>query len=429
MATHRIKRESIAPQEDNLLAAEAYTLPLESGQLHMTMELLKAHCTLSADELEIVPNIKVKYHSYEQGVVTILVQMPDRSRYRIQFRVGLDNLTIACRCGETKYRLCVHAYTVLYRTLWLHGHLDLGMYYWPQIDEEGKLQAKFLEVTTLNDRIYVEPRLRFGNLYRPGLGFKGAEKLTLNEPVDGKPKLYTGGEMAVGYCMAYSYRGFCTSHQPVLMPFTGLTGKSGDEIIRFNRFVKGGGETSEIELTEAQQKLNHITREQNALADDLRKLNGDQQTVALPKIGKELFALWQQALPLLVMEQFVYSYNTHQNNNLGHRPQKTGMERCSFSWLTPALTFSLKKKPDHHVLMPRVTINGKTLKLQHNPDFFMYDKEQKQFYLLASLQDDGMLAWMADFQNRLSVLNEHFDNFQASFLSRLKSCYQVFTDV
>jgi hypothetical protein len=426
MAARKNIRKSLTPEQDDLLAAGAYTLPLESGQMHMTMELLKAHCTLSADELEIVPNIKVKYHSYEQGIVTILSQMPDRSRYRIQFRVGLDNLAIACRCGETKYRLCVHAYTVLYRTLWLHGHLDLAMYYWPQIDNDDQLQAKFLEVTTRNDRIYVEPRLRFGNLYRPGLGFRGAERLKLTEPIDTKQKVYGSGEIVIGFCLAYNYRGFSTSHQPVLIPFVGVLNKTGEEIIRFNRFVWSENDIGQIELSDSQRTLGRISEEQNALVKRLSELNTEQQIAALPEMRKVLFALWQDALPLLVSEQFVYCYNTHKHGSLKQRPYKTGMERCSFSLVKAVLSFKLKFYSDHYILNPRVTINGKTLNLQHNPDFFMFDDEQKQFYLLNSLQDDDILAWMSYSGNKLTIIRKHYDDFKVSFLHPLGQCYKLF---
>ncbi|WP_345954035.1 hypothetical protein [Mucilaginibacter sp. PAMB04168] len=425
MTANQTTNTSQPDKQADLIADGFYRLPLDSGRLQMTMQLLQEHCTLSDQELVLSKQLKVKYYSYEQGIVTVLVKMPDRSKYRVQLKVSLDNLKLACRCGETHYRLCVHAYTVLYRTVWLHGHLDLGMYYWPQLDEDEKLQAKFLEVTTRNDRIYVEPRLRFGNLYRPGLGFKDADRIMLDEPVDGKPKLYSGGETVIGYCLAYSYRGYSTSHQPVLIPFMGLTGKSGEEITRFNRFVKADSDTREIELTEAQQTLGHISREQNALVSDLRILTIDQQRAKLPKIRKELFSLWQEAVPLLVKEQFVYSYNTHQNDQLGHLPQKTGMKWCGFSPVAPVLSFVLKTYPDHYALTQRVTANGRTLSLQHNPDFFMYDEEQKLYYLLASLQDDEVLAWMSEAGNKLTIFSEHFDDFKDSFLGQLKRCYPV----
>jgi len=425
MAAHRVKRENTVPQGDDLLNAEAYTLPLDSSQLHMTMELLKAHCTLSVDELEIVPNIKVKYHSYEQGIVTVLTQMPDRSRYRIQFRVSMNSLTIVCRCGETKYRLCVHAYTVLYRTLWLHGHLDLGMYYWPQISEEDQLQAKFLEVTTRNDRIYVEPRLRFGNLYRPGLGFKGAEQVKLIEPVGTKQKVCRGGETVIGYCLAYNYRGFTTSHQPVLIPFMGGLNITGEEVMCFDRFIRSEDDIREIEVSDGQLTLNLISQKQNALVNGLSKLNTEQQIAALPEMRKELFALWQEALPLLVKEQFAYGYNTHKHGPLTYRPRKTGMERCSFSPITPILSFVLKTYADHYTLTPRVAVNGRELSLLHNPDFFMYDEKGKQYHLFASLKDDEVLSWVSELGNKLTVLKIHFEEFKQQFFCRLNTFYKI----
>lgn len=413
-------------EQSELIANGFYRLPLENGKLHMTMNLLQEHCSLSDQELVLSKELKVKYYSYEQGIVTIMVKMPDRSMYRVQFEVSLDNLKVGCRCGETYYRLCVHAYAVLYRTVWLHGHLDLGMYYWPQIDEDKKLQAKFLELTTRNDRIFVEPKLRFGNLYRPGLGFKGAEKLMLTEPLDSNARIYMDGETVIGYCLAYTYRGFSTSHHPVLIPFVGTLDQKGAEVIRFDRFIRTEGDIRGLGLSDAQQTLCRMAREQNTLIDTLRKLNTEKQKATLPEIRKELFALWKQTMPLLIREQFTYSYNTHQNDHLGHRPRKTGMKRCEFSPITPSLSFMLKTYTDFYVLTPRVSVNGRTLNLQHNPDFFIYDADKNQYHILASLQDDDVLAWLSLTENKITVPTAYFDDFKMSFLHALCQSYQLF---
>jgi hypothetical protein len=249
--------------------------------------------------------------------------------------------------------------------------------------------------------------------------------LVIAEPTGAQPKVYTGGETVIGFCLAYSYRGFCTSHQPVLIPFVGILNKTGEEVMRFERFVRSEDNITQSELSDAQRTLNRISKEQNALVDRLSKLNTEQQIAALPEMRKELFALWQEALPLLFKEQFVYGYNTHKHGPVTHRPRKTGMQRCSFSLLTPVLSFVLKTYAGHYTLTPRVAVNGRELRLQHNPDFFMYDEEQKQYHILGSLQDNDVLAWMSKSENKLTIVTDHFNDSYESFISQLIRCYHV----
>jgi hypothetical protein len=45
---------------------------------------------------------------------------------------------------------------------------------------------------------------------------------------------------------------------------------------------------------------------------------------------------------------------------------------------------------------------------------------------MGSIQDDDLLIWMMDNKNKITVLKEHFDEFDNCFLADLNEHYTVF---
>jgi Tol biopolymer transport system component len=45
---------------------------------------------------------------------------------------------------------------------------------------------------------------------------------------------------------------------------------------------------------------------------------------------------------------------------------------------------------------------------------------------MSSIQDDELLIWMMDNKNKITVLTEHFSEFDVTFLSPLSEKYVVF---
>ena len=69
------------------------------------------------------------------------------------------------------------------------------------------------------------------------------------------------------------------------------------------------------------------------------------------------------------------------------------------------------------------------LKFNYKPHLFVFDETTELCYLMPSVQDDDLLMWMLSYNNRLTILKEHFTEFHNTFLEKLSSCYTVsFTD-
>jgi len=71
---------------------------------------------------------------------------------------------------------------------------------------------------------------------------------------------------------------------------------------------------------------------------------------------------------------------------------------------------------DHFSLEAIVTVDGNTLQFKNKPPLFVFNKITGIRYLISSVQDDDLLRWMLSHNNnRLTILKQHFREFQDTF--------------
>ena len=102
------------------------------------------------------------------------------------------------------------------------------------------------------------------------------------------------------------------------------------------------------------------------------------------------------------------------------------MQACRYSLERPSLSFSLTFYKDRFNLSVEVIIGSKIIAVTQKPHFFIIDEQTGTCYLMNSIQDDGLLNWMLDSKNKITVLKEDFDEFNENFLMGLAECYPIF---
>lgn len=372
-------------------------------------------------------SIHAEYRGFTNGMVSVDVKLPDHSENRLYLHVGLAELDLACTCGMPDGKLCHHAYMGLHSLAW-HRYLDLDRYYWPGLTADDRVKNKFLVTEVTKTWISVKPKVKYGNIYKSAIGFKGEKSLSIEKPVQPEFKA-SGGKEAMAYCLAHNTGNHSNLLLPVLIPCWGLTGKDNNQIVSFKQFSRQDKPINNISYTSNQQRLNDLSFKQYAIAKKFDALPGEEKKNELPNAKQALLTLWQQAIPLLLNEQYNYAYYTYWLKYLKDKPRKADMQYCRYSLERPVLSFVLKFHQDHFSLTAIVSVNGKPLKFKYKPHLFVFDDITKLCYLMPSVQDDNLLMWMLSGNNKLTVLKAHFREFHDTFLAKISSFYLVlYTD-
>ena len=105
---------------------------------------------------------------------------------------------------------------------------------------------------------------------------------------------------------------------------------------------------------------------------------------------------------------------------------KMFMRDCRYSLERPTLVFDLNYHKEYFTLKVNVIVGSKAITVDHKPYLFVFDEETHTGFLMNSIQDDELLIWMMDNKNKITVLAEHFGEFDKDFLSPLSKKYVVF---
>ncbi len=400
-----------------------YTIPFERGSQRLTREILDKHYPVTKGRKAFMGN-HYEFKSYVNGMVSVKLNLNDGSENMLYLHTGLNELHIACTCGMPDEKLCYHAYMGLNRIMW-RDYLDFQIYYWPGYESDESIRKKFLKVDVSKERIFVEPKLRYGNIFRPDIGFTDNKHLTIQEKPVSPEKELMGNRPVIAYCLAYSFGGYFGAHLPTLIPCLGLTGKDDKLVVSFQQFSRKDKPVNQIVYNSNQQQLNEISFNQYAIAKRYDDLPNEEKRTGLPNAKQAIFALWHQAIPLLLNEKYNYRYYTYWLKYLKDKPRKADMRDCKYSLESPVLSFLLKFHQDHFSFVAVVSVNGSPLQFDYKPHFFVFDDKTGLCYLMPSVQDDDLLMWVLSNNKRLTVLKTHFKEFHDTFLAKVSSFYPV----
>jgi len=160
---------------------------------------------------------------------------------------------------------------------------------------------------------------------------------------------------------------------------------------------------------------------------DRKQLYGLSETMYADRPDKDRFGLedllvgetpitnnfhhWEQALPMLSEQPFIYKYRLAQTGHFMRRaPGRKYLERITISTERPQLQFILKDKGNFYELSLQYLLRGTPIKSPLQ-DAMLFIYNGTQYHLLASLRDTAMMHWMNSYDNRISVLKRSFSLF------------------
>jgi hypothetical protein len=213
------------------------------------------------------------------------------------------------------------------------------------------------------------------------------------------------------------------NYLPALVPVRGTFDKAGKNI---KSFGKGFANISNENLlsTPDRQQLYNLSEAMYGSIPERYKFEPEDLLTGKMHIA-ENFNQWEQALPMLSEQHFVYKYGlAHARYFMRRTPGRRYLQQITISAERPQLQFVLKDKGNYYQLSIQFLIRGLPIKSPvEDALFFVCDGTQ--YHLLACLRDAAMAQWMSDFDNLISVLKPGFPAFEKEVLQRIEAMYNV----
>jgi len=403
-----------------------YAIPLTEGKLRLTRTMLEQHYQLPKGRKLYYGN-QVEYVSYQRGIITVTAKLNGRQMETLYVHAEPETLHVACSCGMPGQTLCVHAYIGLYDMAWTNI-LNLKQFYWPGFDANEAIQRKFLDVLVSKRFIQVEPKPQFGNLFRPVVGFR--ESNTFSLPVNSPPStdLLQGNRQVIAFCIGYGRMDNLLCQLPVLIPCSANTSGDNSSLVGFSELLTDGNfDMGDADFTASQLQLITIAADMYRLIKVFGKGSYHPESAEHRAIKATALQLWEKTLPLLALEPFTCAYSPVRLRFIKGKAgiRKSEVMPCRVSTLRPELYFILKAKKDHYSLSSALALNGAAFPFSCKTQLFAMDKVG-WCYLMNAADADDLLNWINTGSNRLTILKEHFAEFENGFLSILSKHYSIY---
>lgn len=417
------KEGGISGKSSQRNASEPFTIHLKDGPYTLTRESLWEQVNASLPRKRKWPFPHLKFISFEDSCLKLLNTWNGIS-FETTIGIEADKLHVSCNCGSAVDTLCLHAYRALEHLTGYIYRNPLGQYAPKGLFETATAHKKYFNIKASSTGLDITPKYYLGTVYPLFTDVGDANLPTiLRLPGDPAPKKDETHDKGLAYILAYSSQ---NEYLPFLIPCVGSLNKDRTMIKSFHHFVNEPDKGSELFLTEDQENLNKICFEMLKEAENLsgESLNSTEplQVSSL----QTLFNLWKEAIPLVMRQDFVYIYYLYYIKELKGRPARNRIRKVNIRGEVPRLHFKLRKKTSFYQLHMNASIRGEYLKnIEWHPAFFI--TQWQDVYMLSSLRDSGVVKWMSDSDNCISVFEEHFDDFSKDILQPLQKDYPVET--
>lgn len=355
--------------------------------------------------------IRYTYHDLIVGI-----QSQGQKERKVILNISRDKLQVSCKCKSAEGRLCAHGYHALHDLCWNNKKFFT-------IFEPGNLVSVALEnknifhINYSNPNEFIVPDKSLGHLY----DFKKIETTELKQ-LSALPALaIPAKETELVWLLIYSqYR--WQNYLPVLVPVNGTFDKAGKNI---KSFGKGFANiTKDLLSTPGRQQLYKLSEALYAPVKG-KHLFEREDLLSGEKPIAENFKQWEQALPLLCEQSFIFKYDlAHPRYFMKQPPRRKYLEQITISPERPQLQFELKDKGNYYQLSLQYLVRGVPIKSPVE-DAVFFVCAGAQYYLLASLRDAAMVQWMSGFANLISVLKQGFTEFEKEILQEIEVTYTV----
>ena len=319
-------------------------------------------------------SIKTRKISFINELLTLGVILDNEPEELVYMKVTTSELLVSCSVDSHENYLSRYAYFSLLRLMYYHSQYDFEEYYWPGFFDPKTGQSKYLMIHKSKDNLHVSSKVRYKGFYKPGNQFPvisqnlGSLRTAIPYVQEQAP---SETYIVLGFCLADANSEWHrTNHYPFLIPYTGTLNKAKTELKSFTTFILSEMQLPQIDLTDEQQSLLEICFEMNNIALVARPEYKDDSVKLAEKREqnqrnyKQLFELWQKALPLLSGRLYTHYYYTFGMRNVKGKPRRSSMKPCSFSNETPEICFLWKDKGDYYKLELRLRLGGKIHQIQ-----------------------------------------------------------------
>jgi hypothetical protein len=325
-------------------------------------------------------------------------------------------LQVSCNCKQAEGSLCAHGYHALHELCRNNKRFFT-------IFKPGSLVSIALENKNLfhinysNPDEFIAPDESLGHLY----DFKKIEITGLEQMSALPAAAVPARDTEVVWLMVYSNFRW-QNYLPVLVSVAGVPDKAGENI---KSFGKGFANITENLLnTPDRQQLHKLSRAIYAAGPEKYVFDPEDLLTGTRHVA-ENFKHWEQAVPLLAQQPFIYKYRlAHPKYFMRRTPGRKYLQQITISTERPQLQFVLKDKGKYYQLSLQYLVRGVAIK---NPveDGLYCVCNGMQYHLLASLRDVAIVQWMSGFDNLITVLKPGFPAFEKEILQRIEAMYMV----
>ncbi|MBN9383569.1 MAG: hypothetical protein J0H74_22615 [Chitinophagaceae bacterium] len=184
--------------------------------------------------------------------------------------------------------------------------------------------SKYFDRKVTDQGIDVRPKSNLDSVYQSADKMEGvpfSEVLKL-PPAPSERKTR---DTVITYILVSHFR---NKYLTFLLPCLGILNKSRDNIKAFYYFISDTEKEYDLFLTDDQRTLNKLCyemwRQVETQAGSL--LEGEPEQERSPA---GIFGLWEKAMPLLLQQEFIYSYGLYNKRELKEKPQRTRIERIT----------------------------------------------------------------------------------------------------
>lgn len=370
---------------------------------------------------------QLKFISFENRILKLEISTLKRSTYCLTIEVDPDCIHVSCNCGMSVEKLCVHALKGLENIVDFRWNEE---WYFERYRPGGAIDTglrhpDFFKKEVESIHCHFLPKKHAGGVY----AFSNEINLTAFNHIMDLPGpseiVLPEVNTVMTYMVIYAY-GYRMKMPPFIVPCLGVLKKSRDGVKSFEQFRSGTDKDYERYLTENEKSLNILCREMWQSAENSsQKLLNDDEGNHLEL--KKLFSLWEEALPYLCQQDYVYSQLLFHICDLKGRPIKRLAHWMTIGKERPVLSFKLADKGAYYQLDLKLSLGNKVISLV-NRNMMLFVYYDGIDYLVASLRDVAVLEWMEKVNNSLVIFKEHFEQFEQLYLNFLKQNYPVKTN-
>lgn len=353
----------------------------------------------------------------------VLKNSKDGRSYRLSLQVTGNELLVTCGCEEKGATLCEHGYNALRSIIFF-----LGEHYFQKLRPGGVMELALGHKTHFNkvesrSGLDVSPRPELKTVYKLDEKAGAIDLAAVMELPGTLPEnnFLSAGE-ALSYVVILPNR-----HRflPAVIPCMGKLNKNGTTIKSFDKFLSGLQKEYAAKLTHNQRELNKACF---SLWKTVEPLPGSLMDEAERKSILDNYiairSAWQQLIPLLQKQPFVYSYPSYHLRDLKGKPRMGRIAPVQLSGEPPTLKFVLTEKAAFYTLELQIWIHNDLLEGYDAevPFFILYGRT---LYLLESFRDAVIAEWMYRSGGRITIFKEHFGEFEKDWLTLIWANYPL----